>query len=238
MVNTRKIVSALLLVLVAGGCLPARQTPISDAVQVVETSTEEPTATVTSAPLPTTTPVPVTEVLPTLTFTPAPSVRILAVNGNLYIRRGPGTAYNTVGYLMNSVSADVIGQDMLSKWVQVIIPDSEQSGWISLQTPYSHIDGDLSDVPAFTFTEWAEASYVKNCTEHDLLIMPNEIYLYSLWTNSTYKNQSQIDPGRYEIFDVSLPDEPLVDVLDIREGQMIYLTKNGLEEEHNCPENN
>ncbi|MBK7448708.1 MAG: SH3 domain-containing protein [Anaerolineales bacterium] len=164
MVNTRKIVSALLLVLVAGGCLPARQTPISDIVQVVETSTEEPAATVTSAPLPTTTPVPVTEVLPTLTFTPAPSVRILAVNGNLYIRRGPGTAYNTVGYLMNSVSADVIGQDMLSKWVQVIIPDSEQSGWISLQTPYSHIDGDLSDVPAFTFTEWAEASYVKNCT--------------------------------------------------------------------------
>ena len=228
---------ALLLFIFAVGCTPVATQTVDSEPQVVDaTATDKvllPTATET--PLPTATLVPATE---EPSATPTPSVRVTAVNGNLYIRRGPSTAYDRIAVLKSATSATVIGQDMLSKWVQVQIPNSEQTGWVSLLTPYSRIDGDLQGVPAFTFTEWPEPAYIKNCTEHNVIILPNELYLYSLWTNANYLNYVQVDPGTYQIQDATLPDAPVYDTIDVREGETFYITVNGSGDYHKCPENN
>jgi Bacterial SH3 domain len=224
------VLSAVLgILLLVQGCAPVQPQAIIDEAP----QTEEAVPTETATPLPTPMPDPTATASPTLTATPA--VRVTAIDGNLYIRRGPGTVYNRIGLLKKGESANVIGQDVLSKWVQIIIPNTEITGWVSLLTPFSQIDGDLPEIPSFTFTEWPEPAYIKNCTEHDMLIGPNEIYLYSLWTNSKYLNEEQFDPGVYEVYDLFVPGEPLVQTIDLQEGETFYITLNGLGVEHHCP---
>lgn len=220
--------------------MPVATETINDGQQTLEpaevdTIVNDAPSIATNTPLPTATLVPATE---EPSATPTPSVRLTAINGNLYIRRGPSTAYDRIGILKSATSANIIGQDMLSKWVQIQIPNTEETGWVSLLTPFSQIDGNLEDVPAFTFTEWPEPAYIKNCTEHDVIILPNEIYLYSLWTNADYLNYVQVDPGVYELQDATLPDAPVYETIDVQEGETYYITVNGLDEYHKCPEDN
>lgn len=173
--------------------------------------------------------------------TPEPSanVTVTAVRGNLYIRRGPGTPYDRIGVLSKGESAQVIGRDLLSKWAQIQIPGSDEvTGWVSLLTEFTEIQGDLSQVSSFTFTDWPLPSYIENCTEHDLLILPNELYLYSLYTNDKYLNEIQVDPGTYSIKDLFVDGEPVYMTVDVREGQTIYITENALDETHKCGEVN
>ena len=232
MTRSHVLLAALGILLFVQGCSPSQpQAIIDEAPQTEEAAVV--VSTETATPLPTPTPVPATEVPPTLQA--APTVRVTAIDGNLYIRRGPGTEYDRIGLLKKGESADVIGQDVLSKWVQINIPNTKNTGWVSLLTPFSQIDGDLSAIPSFTFKEWPEPAYIKNCTEHDMLIGPNEIYLFSLWTNSKYLNEEQFDPGVYEIYDLFVPGEPLVQTIDLQEGETFYITLNGLGVEHNCP---
>jgi hypothetical protein len=207
---------------------------VDDAPQTLEATPtlNRPLPTDTSPPLPTL----IAAYTPTPFPTPTPPVRIHAVNGNLHIRRGPGTEYNRIGLLKSGESARVIGQDVLSKWVQVEIPGSDAAGWVSLLTPFTQIEGDLSTVESFTFTDWPQPAYIKNCTEHDLLIGPGDLYLYSLWFNPQYWNEVQVDPGTYSVYDLFVPDEPLIQIVDIREGETVYITVNGLGVYHNCPE--
>lgn len=110
---------------------------------------------------------PTFEALPTS----LPRVTITATGGNLFIRRGPGLAYDAVGILYKDTSAEIIGRDVLSGWVQVNISDSQATGWISIQTQFSKIDGDLTIIQAFTFEEWPEPAYIKTA--------PNMICLLS-----------------------------------------------------------
>lgn len=189
--------------------------------------TDAVTLPATATPGPTSQPSPTPE--------PLPSVRIIAAEGNLYIRRGPGTEYNQVGILKKGESAQVMGRDVLSKWVQVNIPGTEFTGWVSLLTPFTKLEGDLSDIESFTFTDWPLPAYIKNCTEHDLLIGPNELYLYNLYTNGKYLNEVQVDPGRYDIYDLFIDGEPKIQTLDVREGDIIYITVDGSGTEHLCP---
>lgn len=144
-------------------------------------------------------------------------------------------AYNRIGVLKQGESAEVIGQDMLSRWVQIKIPNSDSTGWVSLMTSYSQIQGDLKNVPHFTFTDFPKAAYIKNCTEHVLLVMPGEYYLENLFTNAQYLNEVRVDSGVYSIYDVTLPDEPLIQTVDMQEGETAYITVNGLGETHKCP---
>lgn len=233
--NAHKVILfALLLTVFLQGCQPARMAsaPALDVATLPATSTPEPTVTKEVAPLPSpTVPPTATEVLPTS----QPSVTITAAGGNLYIRRGPGMEYDRIGLLEKGASANVIGQDVLSKWVQVSLPASGQIGWVSIMTDLTQVDGDLSQVPDFTFTDWAQPAYVKNCTEHDLYIMPGEIYLYNLFTNARYLNEAQLNPGVYTVQDLFLPDEPVIQTIDVREGATIYLVVDGDGTKHNCP---
>lgn len=185
----------------------------------------------TSTPLSTPTVVPITQTL----STPQPRVTITAVRGNLYIRRGPDLAYNRIGILKNGESAEVIGQDVLSKWAQINIPNSDVTGWVSLMTNYSEVTGDLSKIPDFTFTDFPLPAYIKNCTEHELYVEPGGFYLYDLYTNADSLNEIRVDSGVYSIYDLALADEPLIQTVDIQEGETAYIMVNGLGEKHKCP---
>ena len=57
-------------------------------------------------------------------------VKISAVKGNLFIRRGPDMSFNPVGVLYKDTSAEVIARDILSKWVQVKIPNSDKTYFV------------------------------------------------------------------------------------------------------------
>jgi len=228
----RKSIYILLITFILTGCIRTRTNrpdlqpdgltgPTEVAVQQTR-----PTAQSTVTLIPT-----ATELPPT----PKPQVKIIAVTGNLYIRRGPGFEYNQIGILAKGTSADIIGQDILSHWVQVNVPNADYTGWVSNRSQFSEIEGDLASVPDFTFTEWPEPAYIKNCTEHDMFITPGDIYLPSLYTNSQYLNEVQVNPGEYTAYDMFITDEPEAQKMSLREGVTAYITFNGLGIKHNCP---
>jgi hypothetical protein len=107
-----------------------------------------------------------TEIVPTPTPS-QPKVTLIAVKGNIFIRRGPDMAFNPIDVLYKDTSAQVIARDVLSKWVQIKIPNSDKTGWVSIQTKYSQLDGEIKDLPEFTPTDWPVAAYVRNCTDRD-----------------------------------------------------------------------
>lgn len=232
MTASKRILISLLLALSVQGCFRAQTlSDVPPTVAATETvNLPEPAST--STLLPTATAVPTaTEIV----STPLPKVTITAAGGNLYIRRGPGTEYDRIGVLTKGSAADVIGQDVLSKWVKVNIPGSVTTGWVSVMTDLTRLDGDLSLVPDFTFTDWAKPTFIKNCTEHNMFIQPGEITLFSLWTNANYLNEVQVDPGIYTFYDLNLPDEPETETVDLREGETYYITVDGNEVRHKCP---
>jgi hypothetical protein len=228
---------SILLLLFLIGCAPQPLTV--DRAQETMTPSRQPSAVSTSTPLRfdelNASPTVIVASTSTQIPTPQPSVTITAVGGNLYIRRGPDMAYNRIGVLKKGESAQVIAQDVLSNWVQINIPNSELTGWVSVMTNFSEITGDLKSLPNFTFTDYPQPAYIKNCTEHILLIMPGEYYLENLFTNAQYLNEVRVDSGVYSIYDVTLPDEPLIQTVDMQEGETAYITVNGLGVSHKCP---
>ena len=232
----RKIYILFLFVILTQGCVRARLAvprglPTAQDMEALVTET-----IIGSLPTPTTqntkTPVPTaTEVVPTETS--LPKVTISAVKGNLYIRRGPGMPYNPVGVLYKGTSADVIARDVLSKWVQITIPNSDETGWVSIQSEYSKLNGEYDSLPDFTFTDWPAPAYLYNCTEHDMYIMPGEILLTSYFTNPN--NQVWLNPGTYTVYDATMPDLPEVTTVDIREGADDAILYDGSGNHHKCP---
>lgn len=222
--------SIILLLIFIIGCTPQQET-IDDRPQTMTPMVNRPSSTITVTPQSTPT---VVTAIQTLSL-PQTSVTITAVHGNLYIRRGPSTKYSRVGVLMKGDSAEVIGRDVLSKWVQIKIPDSEYTGWVSLLTEYSQLNGDLSHIPSFTFTDYPVPAYIENCTEHLLLVQPGEYYLENVFTAGQYLNEIKLDPGVYTVYDMTLPNEPKLDSIDLQEGETAYITVNGLGESHHCP---
>ncbi|MBI3150867.1 MAG: SH3 domain-containing protein [Chloroflexi bacterium] len=233
----RKINSILLIAVFLQGCI-FRPQITNDRQQTVDVGQQTATVSGPSPTVQTSTPLPSPTIAPTATVilpTPLPSVTITAATGNIFIRRGPGLEYNPIGVLKKGMSARIIAQDVLSDWVQINIPDSDKTGWVSVQTMFSKVDGDLSQLPDFTFTEWPVPAYIKNCTEHDMFIAPGDIYLPSLYTNSQYLNEVQVNPGTYIAYDLFVPGEPEAQRFEIREGTQAYITINGLGERHKCP---
>ncbi len=232
--KNRSLYIVLLLALLTQGCFRARLNapsalPTAQDIQSVapEVLIKSPTPTIKfETPMST-----ATVIAPTATS--LSKVTISAVKGNLYIRRGPGMAYNQIGVLHKDTSADVIARDVLSKWVQVVIPDSDKTGWVSLQTDYSKLNGELSSLPDFTFTDWPVPAYLYNCTEHDMYIMPGEIILTSYFTHPN--NQVWLNPGTYTVYDDALPKRPEVRTVEIREGVNDAIVVDGLGNHHKCP---
>jgi len=221
----------LLFVLLTQSCAAGLDTPtaLPTARDIEPISTE-----VRSAPSATSTvEIPTaTKVVPTPTPS-LPKVTITAVKGNLFIRRGPGMPFNSIAVLYKDISAEVIAHDVLSNWVQIKFPNSDQTGWVSIQTQYSMIEGDLQDVPEQSPTEWPVPAYLRNCTYHQMYVEPSEVVIPSYYQYPN--NEIRINPGSYSVYDIDVPDEPIVAEIEIREGSEIEIVKDGLGDNHKCP---
>jgi hypothetical protein len=162
-----------------------------------------------------------------------PKVNISAVKGNIFIRRGPDMAFNPVGVLYKGTNTEVIARDVLSKWVQIKIQNSDQTGWVSIQTEYSQIDGEIKDLPEYTPTEWPAAAYLRNCTYHQMYVLPIEIVIPS--SLAFPDNETWIYPGSYTVHDIDVPGDPEVAQIVVREGSDIEILDDGLGGHRKCP---
>ena len=167
------------------------------------------------------------------TPTPSSNVTISAVKGNTFIRRGPDMAYNPISVLYKDTSAQVIARDVLSKWAQVYIPDSDKMGWIYIKSEFIKVDGDLNSVPDFTPTDWPVPGYLLNCTHHDMYIMPGEIILPASFGDPA--NDVWLYPGFYTVQDISVPGDPKVQDVEMREGVNVEIHVDGSGERRKCP---
>ncbi|MBK7319035.1 MAG: SH3 domain-containing protein [Anaerolineales bacterium] len=229
----RRILTATLTIMLLQACMQVRvdAPPALPTPQDIETVAiaEQPAATATSTP--TTVPATATEISPTATT--QPRVVISAVKGNIFIRRGPDMAFNPIGVLYKDTSAPVIARDVLSNWVQIVIPNSDQKGWISIQTQYSKVDGDLKTLPEFTTTEWPTPAYLRNCTHHQMYILPAEVILLSSFDQPD--NMVWLYPGTYTVYDLEVSGEPEVTTVEVREGVTVEILDDGAGEHRKCP---
>ena len=229
----RRILAATLTVMLLQACMQVRMDapPALPTPQDIETVAiaEQPAATATSTP--TTVPATATEISPTATT--QPRVVISAVKGNIFIRRGPDMAFNPIGVLYKDTSAPVIARDVLSNWVQIVIPNSDKKGWISIQTQYSKVDGDLKTLPEFTTTEWPTPAYLRNCTHHQMYILPAEVILLSSFDQPD--NMVWLYPGTYTVYDLEVSGEPEVTTVEVREGVTVEILDDGAGEHRKCP---
>jgi len=231
-------VTLLLMLVFLQACAPATATPpetISTSPSAVDpTATKE--AVNTPLPLPT-----ATAVIAESTQTEIPtvaadqsSVTIGAIKGNLFIRRGPDMAFNPIGVLYEGSNTKVIARDVLSKWAQIKDPKSDAIGWVSLQTKYSQLEGDLATLPEVTVEDWPIPAYLRNCSYHRMYVLPSQVYLESYL--SYPENEIWLYPGEYTVYDLEAGSDP-VEVLQvsIREGSDVEVLVNGLGEKRICP---
>ncbi len=167
------------------------------------------------------------------TVTSQPAVTISAVKGNLFIRRGPDMAFNPIGVLYKDTQVEAIARDVLFKWVQITIPGSTVKGWISVQTEYSKADGELNTLPEVTPTDWPQPAYLRNCSYHQMYVLPGEFVLYSLLAYP--ENEIWLYPGTYTVYDLDVAGEPEVLQVDIREGSDIEILEDGSGNKRKCP---
>ncbi len=161
------------------------------------------------------------------------SVTISAVKGNIYIRRGPDMAYNPISVLYKDTSTQVIARDVLSRWAQVIIPDSDKMGWIYVKSEFAKVEGDFNSIPGFTPTDWPVPGYLLNCTHHDMYVMPGEIIIPASFGDPA--NEVWLNPGTYTVQDISIDGYPKVQDVEMREGMNIEIHVDGTGEGRKCP---
>jgi hypothetical protein len=193
---------------------------------------ESPTSLIRSDPVVTLTPV-----QPFVAASPEviPVVQITAVKGNLYIRRGPYMAYNPISVLEKGQSATALARDILAHWLQIPLPGQpDKTGWVSVQTDYSSVIGDVMGLPEIMTTDWPVASYLRNCTYHQMIVQPGDTIIPSLY--GAPDNEMWIYPGSYTVYDFDLPDQPEVMSVDLREGVAIDIRVDGNGERRKCPE--
>lgn len=230
MFKYKNIFLTLLLALITQACVqlqlnsPALPTPRT--IETVSQTESNPTISPTENLIPTATQ---EIIVPIATLT---NVSITAIKGNLNIRRGPSLSYNSIAVLYKNTSAKVIAHDVLTKWAQIEIPNSDQTGWVSLLTDYSSVAGDLDTLLGFTVTDWPQIAYLRNCTHHEMYIMPGGIILPSSFASP--ENEIVLNPGHYFVFDFDMPDLPEVKSFEIREGQQVDVTDDGSGEHRLC----
>jgi hypothetical protein len=230
----RSFAIVLLFVLLTQACAQIKldaPPALPTAGDIEPATTEERSAPLATSTAPVENPT-ATEMIPTPTLSLS-KVTISAVNGNIFIRRGPDLAFNPIDVLYKGTSAKVIARDVLSKWVEIEIPNSAKTGWVTLQTKYSQVDGEIKNLPEYTPTEWPVPAYVRNCTHHQMYVLPLEILIPSSWQYPD--NEIWIYPGTYTVIDVSVPGEPEVAEIVVKEGSEIEILDDGLGEHRQCP---
>lgn len=173
---------------------------------------------------------------PTLAASPkttAPGVIVTASKGNVYIRRGPDPGFNPIGALLAGQSAAGLARDVLSEWIKIPIPgQSSQTGWVSVQTPFTTISGDFSALPEEQPDFWPVGATIRNCTLHQMLITPGNIILPSV--QNFPANDVRVNPGVYVVVDTDVDGYPQVLKAEIREGSAVDVRVDGNGEKKKC----
>jgi hypothetical protein len=156
------------------------------------------------------------------------------VKGNVFIRRGPDLAFNPVSVLLEGQRAPALARDVLTEWVQVAIPSLQgKLGWISIQSQYTVVTGDPTDLPEVQPTEWPVLASLRNCTHHQMLIEPGNIELPAV--DNFPANDVRLNPGSYTVVDTDVDTYPEVLKVDVSEGTAIDVRVDGNGEKKKCP---
>jgi len=172
---------------------------------------------------------------PTATHEPSPTsnvVTITASGGNINIRRGPGVGYNPIAVFANGQSAVAAARNADGSWLNISIPGGSGQGWVNAKTQYSSVTGDVTLLPVKS-VDAPKPAYIRNCTFHAMLVKPGEIKI----KEQTYSpdNKLQFNPGNYEVFDTTVSGNKPVREINLREGDTIDITRDGLGNPYSCP---
>lgn len=169
---------------------------------------------------------------PLATNTPDTQVIITAATGSLAIRRGPGTAYNVIGFLQDGQSAVASARDASNGWLYIPLPGAPSVyGWVSAGTQYSTLQGDIALLEVMTVAA-AQPITIRNCTYHPMLITPLNTILSP--QNETPGNLTTVIPGEYTSYDQSVSNTQVL-VMNLEEGDWVDITTDGLGNTYACP---
>lgn len=123
--------------------LPELQPSLAEAPSPTAQSQVTSTPRVTSTPtdMPVVTPTPVISEVTSKVSTPLPAeatpvTQAEIVTWGLNVRSGPGINYSVIAHLAKGSLVEVIEVDPTTGWLQVELPSSEESGWISNNPAY------------------------------------------------------------------------------------------------------
>jgi hypothetical protein len=195
------------------------------------TETALPTAT-RPAPIFSPTPIPRTATpTPPLIGTPK-TVRVTIKGGNLFVHRGPSLDYNYVGVLYDGDTVLATGRDLVSRWVRVALPSKPGTdGWITTETKYTIIAGDISNLP-FIDTEPAKPAYIRNCTKHELWVYPVGVQLLDKFEKPY--NEERFSVGTYQIYDAENPENKPIQEVNVSEGRTVDIQYDWEGEKSKC----
>jgi hypothetical protein len=214
-----RILIAVLLALSLGACgnmpLSTNQTGPALPTRTTSTNMPWPIALVSS---------PISSAAST-TQTPE-AVTVTAVKGNVFIRRGPDLAFNTVSVLMDGQSVKASGRDVLANWLQVSIPGHpKETGWISIQTRFVVMSSDIMKLPEVMPANWPVGASLRNCTYHQMEANPGGLVIPA--ADNFPDNDVQINPGVYTIHDIEVDGSPDVMEVEIKEGSHLDILDDG-----------
>ena len=195
------------------------------------TQTALPTAT-RPAPISSATTVPRTATeIPRIVATPK-IVSVAIKGGNLSVRRGPSRDYNYVGVLYAGETTIATGRDRVSRWIRIALPTTpETEGWITIETDYTLIDGDISNLP-YIETEPARPAFIRNCTRHDLWVTPGDVLLLDKF-NEPY-NEERLPVGIYQIYDSENQENKPIEEVSLSEGKTVDIRYDWTGERSKC----
>jgi hypothetical protein len=235
----------LLVVLAVQGCVPsqAEETNVPRATSTVGevptwtprpaglTQTAHPSAT-RPAPVSSATTVPPTATLTSPVVATPKIVRVKIEGGNLFVRRGPSLDYNYVDVLYDGVTVLATGRDRVSRWIRIALPsDPLVEGWITTETNYTLIEGDIPNLP-YIETEPARPAYIRNCTMHELWVMPAEVKLLEKF--EAPDNEVRFPVGIYQVYDLENPDNKPIEEVSLSEGKTVDIQYDWTGEKTKC----
>ncbi len=226
---SRRLVGMAGIALLIAGCNPVGSPGMPTETVPASTNTVAPSVGTLVTPA-TADPGPVA----TLAAPTPQGILVTAVNGNVFIRRGPDFAYNPVSVLMDGQSTEALARDVLSRWVQIPIPGHPgQTGWIAIHTHFVVVSGDVRKLREIAPADFPLMASLRNCTHHAMEADPGSTLIPAL--DSFPDNEVQINPGIYAIHDIAVDGSPQVMQVEVKEGSEIDIQRDGDGNHRKCP---
>jgi hypothetical protein len=201
---------------------------------VTEDTTETPTSIIPTANVQSVSLV--QSATPAIQVTPSPTsdiVEVTAVNGELSVRTGPDISFDAIAKLKDGETVTALARSIMDGWVQIQIPSQAgQTGWISIQTKYSIVNGNVLDLPRIDVVEWNVGSYLNNCTSHQMIVKPGDVIIQPVGNSAD--NRVWFSPGSYSVYDLDVAGQPVVANLRVLGHSEYRIRKDGNGQRWDC----